>query len=191
MPVQSSTDVPPTGDVVDLLEAQHRDVRQLFDQLEGGGAERAETFECLVRLLAVHETAEEEVVYPALRSVGPDGDRIADARTSEEGQAKYALSELESLGVGAQEFSEKLAAFRLHVMEHAASEEREVFPVLRRSLEDDTRRAMRTALEAAEQMAPTHAHPHAPESALGNLITGPFVAVVDKVRDAIRGATTR
>lgn len=191
MPVQNSTDAPETGDVVDLLEAQHGEVRRLFDQLEGGGPEEAETFECLLRLLAVHETAEEEVVYPALRSIGPDGDRIADERTGEEGEAKKALSELESLGVGAQEFAEKLAAFRLNVMEHAAGEEREVFPLLRRSLDEDKRRAMRTALEAAERMAPTHPHPHAPESALGNLITGPFVAVVDKVRDAIRGATTR
>jgi hypothetical protein len=45
---------------------------------------------------------------------------------------------------------------------------------------------MRTSLEAAEAMAPTHPHPHGAESAVGNMVVGPFVAVVDKVRDALR-----
>ena len=186
-----STDEAPTGDVVELLEGQHREVAELFDQLERGTGDTTEPFECLVRLLAVHETAEEEVVYPALRAIGPEGDRIAEARTSEEDEAKKALSELERIGVADQAFSDKLAAFRLLVMEHAGSEEREVFPLLRRALDDDKRRSMRSALEAAERMAPTHPHPHAPESAVGNLVTGPFVAVVDRVRDAIKGAARR
>ena len=47
---------------------------------------------------------------------------------------------------------------------------------------------MRTALEKAEKMAPTHPHTHGPESAIGNMIVGPFVAVADRVRDAIRNA---
>lgn len=191
MSVRNTDDGPTTGDVVDLLQAQHQEVARLFDQLEQGGTDSVETFECLVRLLAVHETAEEEVVYPAVRSIGTDGDRIADARTTEEDEAKKALSELERIGVKDQSFADRLAAFRLRVMEHAGREEREVFPLLRQSLDEDTRRSMRSALETAERMAPTHPHPHAPESAVGNLLTGPFVALADKVRDAIRGATRR
>lgn len=182
---QSST----SGDVIELLHAQHEEAKQLFAQLQGaaGGDARSEPFDCLMRLLAVHETAEEEVVYPALRSTGPDGERIADERTAEEDEAKKVLSDLESIGVTGEHFDEKLEAFRLLVLTHAESEEREVFPRLQASLDSDKLRSMRTAVEAAERMAPTHPHPHAPESAVGNLLTGPFVAMVDKVRDAIRG----
>src|SRR2546421_149069 len=41
------------------------------------------------------------------------------------------------------------------------------------------------AILIAERVAPTHPHPHGPETALGNLMVGPFVAMVDKVRDKI------
>jgi hypothetical protein len=36
-------------------------------------------------------------------------------------------------------------------------------------------------------MAPTHAHPHGPNSAIGNMVVGPFAAMVDKVRDKLKG----
>jgi hypothetical protein len=45
---------------------------------------------------------------------------------------------------------------------------------------------MRKVFMLVEQLAPTHAHRHAPESALGNLLVGPFVSIVDRTRDAIR-----
>ena len=179
-----------TGDAVDLLTAQHEEVRQLFAQLQGGGQGRRDTFECLVRLLAVHETAEEEVVYPALRGTGADGGQIAEARKVEEDEAKKMLSDLEKLGVDGEGFDAQLDTFRTAVLAHAESEEREVFPRLRQSLDADALRSMRTALETAEAMAPTHPHPHGPESALGNILVGPFVAVVDKVRDALRSRKT-
>ena len=179
-----------SGDAVDLLTAQHEEARQLFAQLQGGGQGRPDTFECLVRLLAVHETAEEEVVYPALRGTGADGDQIAEARKAEEDEAKKMLSDLEKLGVDGEGFDAQLEAFRLAVLAHAQNEEREVFPRLRQSLDADALRSMRIALETAEAMAPTHPHPHGPESALGNILVGPFVAVVDKVRDALRSRKT-
>lgn len=175
-----------TGDIVDLIAAQHDEIRNLFSQLESGGQGRTDTFECLVRLLAVHETAEEEIVYPALRKAGGEGQAVAEARKAEEDEAKTLLSDLERIGVDGEGFDSQLATVRMAVLEHAAAEERDVFPLLRQSLDADTLHSMRSAFEAAERMAPTHPHPHGPESALGNMIVGPFVAVVDKVRDALR-----
>jgi hypothetical protein len=61
-----------------------------------------------------------------------------------------------------------------------------LFPILESSVDADTRAAMTKKLQTAEKLAPTHPHPHAPESAVGNMVLGPFVAMVDKVRDAIR-----
>lgn len=177
-----------TGDVVDLLIAQHHEVKQLFAELGQQSAGREETFQRLVRLLAVHETAEEEVVYPALRSTGSYGERVAEARKSEEAEAKQALSDLEKLGVDGEGFDDQLHAFRIAVLDHASREESEVFPHLRKSLDAEKLRAMRSALELAEKTAPTHPHPHGPESAIGNLVVGPFVAIADRVRDALRKA---
>ena len=45
---------------------------------------------------------------------------------------------------------------------------------------------MATGVRAGESLGPTHPHPRGPESAVGNILFGPFVAMVDRVRDAIR-----
>jgi hypothetical protein len=51
---------------------QHGDIRNLFDEVEAtGGEERRDAFRRPVRLPAVHETAEEEVVHPFARKGFP------------------------------------------------------------------------------------------------------------------------
>jgi hemerythrin superfamily protein len=184
----SAANQSPQGrDVVDLLQSQHEEVRSLFGQIQtAAGTSKKGSFDRLVNLLAVHETAEEIVVYPAVRATGPDGDRMADARTSEEDQAKDALSELEKLGVDSPEFDTKLQAFQRMVELHAGNEEREIFPLLRQTQTAEELTKMAEGVETAEKAAPTHPHPHGPESAVGNVVVGPFVALVDKVRDALR-----
>ena len=95
-------------DVVDFLLNQHEEVRSLFKEVQSStGADKKDAFNCLVNLLAVHETAEEMVVYPVLRSSGDVGDRLADARTDEESKAKDALSDLEKIGPDSREFDSR------------------------------------------------------------------------------------
>lgn len=179
-------------DAVEFLLDQHQQVRRLFADLQGPATDdRQETFDTLLRLLAVHETAEEEVIYPALRAYAPNGNEIADARAAEEDEAKKQLSDLEALGTTGEGFDQKLAVFREAVLAHATAEEREVFPLLKAHVDPGQLTAMRTLLVAAEAVAPTHPHPHAPESAIGNLVMGPVVAIFDRVRDAIKAATNR
>ena len=183
----ADTSQPQTGDVVDLLLTQHTEARSLFGQIQAAtGEAKKGSFDRLVNLLAVHETAEEMVVYPAVRSTGPDGDRLADARTAEESEAKEVLSDLEKTDINSPEFDTKLQAFEQLVDSHARNEEREIFPLLRESQSPEQLAKMADALKAAERAAPTHPHPHGPESAVGNVIVGPFVAVADKIRDALR-----
>ena len=63
-----------TEDVVDLLLIQHNEVTSLFGQIQG--APGTDCFQRLVNVFALHETAQEMFVYPAIRSTGPDGDRL-------------------------------------------------------------------------------------------------------------------
>jgi hemerythrin superfamily protein len=150
--------------------------------LRGKTAE--DTFDDLRRMLAIHETAEEEIIYPALRSLG--GDDVVEARLTEEDEAKKALADLEKMGTSAPEFPGELASFEKAVLAHATAEENEVFPRLRTGFDAERRRRMAEAFLVAEAMAPTHAHKMAPKSAVGNMLVGPFVAMVDRVRDAIK-----
>ena len=175
--------------VTQVLRRQHDEVRSMFQQLgTATGDARAELFDCLRATLAVHETAEEEVVHPMARTISDTADEVVRARLDEEREAKQMLADLEKIGVGGAQFDEKLRAFQAAVEAHAAAEEREVFPLLDREKDADMLRTMANALLAAEKIAPTHPHPHGPESAVGNIVVGPVVAVMDRVRDAIRAS---
>lgn len=71
-------------DVIELLGSQHKLISALFHKVETTrGQARRSAFERLVRVLAVHETVEEEVVHPALRRLA-GGEPIVEARLREE-----------------------------------------------------------------------------------------------------------
>ncbi|MFI6871734.1 hemerythrin domain-containing protein [Nocardia sp. NPDC050406] len=173
-------------DVVELLMAQHNRIKQLLQQVQDAapGAKR-EPFEDLVRLLAVHEAAEEEVVHPTSRRVFVDSE-IVDARLDEEEQAKQELAALYDLGVEHREFDERFRLFAHKVIEHAEMEEKEEFGQVLQQTSQSERAALATAVRVAENTAPTRPHPNAGQSAIANVVMGPPLAVFDRVRDAVR-----
>lgn len=174
------------ADVVDLLIAQHRRIEDLFQALRSGSEDKRNLFDELVRLLAVHETAEEEVVHPAAQRAQFGAKPMVENRLAEENQAKNDLAELYDLGVDHPEFDEKLSTFAQAVLDHAHHEENEEFPLLRQSFSENHLDHMANSVRAAEAFAPTRPHPHAGESRAANFLAGPPLAVFDRVRDALR-----
>ncbi|TYK43981.1 hemerythrin domain-containing protein [Actinomadura decatromicini] len=176
-----------TEDVIDLLRAQHGRIRDLFDQvMSTEGEERAGAFRELVRLLAVHETAEEEIVHPMARRL-PGGDGIVDDRLAEEREAKELLSELDGMDTEDPRFLKSVDKLRIEVLTHARAEERYEFDRLKDQFSPAQLKGFAAAVRAAEATAPTHPHPGT-ESATKNMLAGPMVAMVDRVRDMIRDA---
>jgi len=172
----------------ELLRTQHQQVKQMFSELRGAkGDHRSQVFDCLRATLAVHETAEEMIVHPEARASGDEGKGIVEARLKEESEAKTMLSDLEKMGVDGDKFDETLRTFEAAVLRHAEAEEGQLFPLLERTCDAQKLRDMAAAIEVAEKLAPTHPHPHGPESAIGNMLVGPFVGMVDKVRDKLSG----
>jgi len=185
MPESSRTDV------IAVLLDQHANIRRLFDELEQRrGQRRREAFEQLVRLLAVHETAEQKVVHPQVRLLVTGGLAIADARLEEERQAKELLADLDQLGPEADDFDQRLTALREAVLDHAEHEEQEEFPRVRSSLSPAQLEAMGMAVRVAEATAPTRPHPGI-NSLAANLVAGPMLAVADRTRDLVRDALRR
>lgn len=179
----------PGGDVITVLLNQHQEIRRLFKAVrEAKGKERRDAFVALRAMLAIHETGEQEVLRPVTRVSLPDGGKVADARMNEENQAKQVLARLEQLGPDAPGFDAELRRFEKEVLAHAEREEREEFPGIRKARGGNQLKAMAVALRAAEAMAPTHPHPQV-KSTAANLLTGPFAAMVDRVRDVVRQAT--
>jgi hemerythrin superfamily protein len=172
-------------DVVAFLKAQHEQVKVLLgDVLDNSGEAREAAFVELRRLLAVHETAEEEVVHPRAKRTIDHGDSIVDARLKEENAGKQALAELEKLDVDSPEFTEQFQQLRSDVLEHAEAEEQQEFSRLSGELEPGQLARMRRAVELAEKTAPTRPHAGV-ESGAANLAVGPFASMIDRARDAL------
>jgi hemerythrin superfamily protein len=193
MPGEVPGEVPPAPehDVIELLLRQHREIHQLFGEVEAAmGARRVEAFNRLRRLLAIHETAEEEIVHPFARYAAADGAEVVEARLAEENNAKKALQRLERLDPALPEFSAGLAELRAAVLEHTRNEENEEFPRIRAESTPQQLRGMAAAVRAADAVAPTHPHPGV-ESPTANLLAGPIAAMMDRTRDKIRQTAAR
>ncbi|NEC48559.1 hemerythrin domain-containing protein [Actinospica acidiphila] len=175
-------------DVVALLMRQHGDIRNLFDEVEAtSGEERRDAFRRLVRLLAVHETAEEEVVHPFVRRSVAGGQEIVEDRLKEEREAKEMLATLDDMDPDGPDFLPKLIELRRDVQTHARAEERYEFIHIRRSTDVTDLAAMAKAIKAAEAMAPTRPHPGV-ESGAKNMALGPVAALMDRTKDTVRKA---
>jgi hemerythrin superfamily protein len=173
----------------DFLRQQHRTIESMLSAVSSApAAERGAKFDSLRELLAVHETAEEIIVRPLTRSALDDGDAVADARFSEENEAKQVLSDLEKLDPATDEFKVKFDAFAADVREHAKHEEETEFAPVEQSQDADALSKLATALKAAEKVAPTHPHPSA-SSTTANVVLGPFASMVDRIRDALKKAS--
>jgi len=137
-------------DVIEILIDQHDVVRDLMSRIMiCPSDERAEPFEMLARLLAVHETAEEEVVHPRIRRISDAADALVQDRLDEETAAKNILADLESMDVKSSDFELAFLAFQRDVEFHAESEETEVFPLLATAADADERRRLASMLIGA------------------------------------------
>lgn len=179
-------------DASQLIQRDHREVEKLFKEFER--ADRAQEHERkgevvreLVRELSVHAVVEEQFVYPALRAAGGD-ERVLDA-LEEHHAVKLTLEELESMPPRHPRLAAKVRLLAENVRRHVAEEERELLPLLERTLDDARRRELAELLDRAKRAAPTRPHPAAPDTPPGNFIAGAFAAVYDRSRDALRGGT--
>ena len=175
-------------DIIDLLLDDHHTVARLFDSFHQDlGTQRREgLFRQLTTTLVQHEVAEEVTVYPVLRTLGEAGEAQADARLGEQSEAEALLRSMERLDVMSDTFVSLLDELRAAVLRHASAEENEVFPYLRGATSAEDRAQLAVEYERAQRSAPTHPHPHAPDTPPGNLVVGPVAAAADRIRDALR-----
>jgi hemerythrin superfamily protein len=178
----------PGLDILDLLADDHHEAETLLNRFESVPQNQRDEYFCqVVHDLVRHEVAEELVVYPALRADASGGDREADARIHEQSEAEQMLAEMENLDAESAEFQAKFVSLRAAVVRHAKAEESGAFTMLRQSEDTQARTKLGARYESAKASAPTHPHPHSPDTPPGNRVLGPVAAFADKLRDAIKG----
>ncbi|MGH8980979.1 MAG: hemerythrin domain-containing protein [Acidimicrobiales bacterium] len=175
---------PAPDDLVELLTEDHKLVEQRLGELgSAGSSTRGELFWKLTNDLVRHEVAEELVVYPRLREL-PGGDAVADARIGEQSEAEQQLAKMEKMDAEAPEFVHELATLKAAVLTHAKAEEDTAFSMLRSGVPPEELIVLGARYTKAKDAAPTHPHPHAPDTPPGNVVLGPVAALLDRVRDA-------
>jgi hypothetical protein len=168
------------ADVINVLKAQHAEIRKAFVRAAMPGRERPRAFRKLVRLLSVHEAAEEAHVHPTTRHISSAA-RAARARLEEERRAKRLLAMLDRAGPDGDGYLRTLWVLRRAVLSHAAREERDEFPALA-GLSRFRRWVLGQEVRLARYLAPTRPHPRI-NGMLGNRIAMPVFGPADRCRD--------
>lgn len=122
---------------IDMLEADHRMVEELFDAIEAAQDvdEREQLFVELADALAVHAAIEENIFYPACNSEDT-GDTLLEA-LEEHLQAKRLLADLLELDPMDDVFMAKIKVLKEAIRHHVEEEEDELMPRARRLLGED------------------------------------------------------
>ncbi len=180
------------ADAIALLRKDHREVKELFRRYRrlGAGAttRKAQTMERIVKELSVHAAVEEQVFYPDVKAEVRGTKRLVDHALDEHQELKENLAKVQRLEPGSEEFEATMRTIMNDVNEHVKEEEAELFPKVRQAKSKRELQDMATVMRTAKNAAPTRPHPKAPSTPPGNVIVGAASAVVDRARDAVRGA---
>ncbi|MGK5683196.1 hemerythrin domain-containing protein [Actinoplanes sp. URMC 104] len=184
---------PATGDVVDVLTSDHRDVTALIGEIWTirDPMIRRDLTDTAISELVRHAVAEEMYVYPAMKKYLPDGEKAVEHDVEEHKELEEAMKRLEDVDVSSPEFDEALRKLETILADHVQDEENDQFPELRRVIPREELVELAGKVETAKKLAPTRPHPSAPNNELFHKLVGPGVGLVDRLRDKLTGRATK
>ena len=142
-------------DACDLLDADHKAVKKMFNEFEKLTESRGNTREKkrmladqICQELTVHAQIEEEIFYPAIRKAIKDELMMAEAEV-EHMSAKDLIAQIQEMEAGDALFDAKVLVLGEYIDHHVKEERNEMFPKARASKVDLVK--MRDALQARKE----------------------------------------
>jgi hemerythrin superfamily protein len=134
--------------IQDIIRADHNKVNMLFMQIDGTNDPQKieEYFGQIYKDLSVHSEAEEQVVYPAVRSFYGETQELYD----EQAEMKTMLEEIKSSNPSDSDFKAKIARLKNAVTDHVRQEENTMFMAIRNNCSDDQQEQMATQFKSAK-----------------------------------------
>ena len=180
-------------DVIEVLEHDHREVEQMFaelEQLRGATTDeqtsrRKELTDQVTIELVRHSVAEEVLVYPKVDDKVSKAE--ADHAREEHAEAEETLKRLEKLDADDPSFDDELAELMKEIRHHIEDEEGEMFAHMREVIDEDELRTLGERVEAFKKVAPTRPHPNVPNEPLPRVAAGPAASLFDRMRDLASG----
>jgi hemerythrin superfamily protein len=183
-------------DVIEVLEHDHREVEQMFAELESLRGEatdearerRKELADQVTIELVRHSVAEEVLVYPKVeKKVSAEE---AEHAREEHAEAEETLKQLEKLDADDPRFDDELGTLMREIRHHIEDEEGQMFAHMRQAIDQDELRELGARVEAFKKVAPTRPHPNVPNEALPRMAAGPAASLFDRMRDLATGRGT-
>ncbi|MGI0485015.1 hemerythrin domain-containing protein [Pantanalinema rosaneae CENA516] len=136
--------------IQDVIRMDHNKANMLFAQIDGSNDPQKiqEYFGQLYKDLSVHAEAEEEVVYPAVRSFY--GEDNVQELYSEQAEMKQMLEQLKSMNPAAGEFKSLVNRLKDVVMDHVRQEESTMFAAIRNNCTDEQKEQLATQFKTAK-----------------------------------------
>ena len=141
-------------DALDLLKQDHQKVRDLFKQFEANDDQNANQgiVENIKSELEIHAHVEESIFYPTLEDQNDeDLIELVDESLEEHQEVKDLLKDIEGLTGDGQQLRSKVMELRDKVEHHASEEETELFPRVRKVLQQENLERMREEIESEKQ----------------------------------------
>jgi hemerythrin-like domain-containing protein len=114
--------------VVTLIKEDHRKLEALFKQLESEPDDVRAVLRQVAELLVPHSKAEEQVVYPAIKSTSPEESEEVDDGIAEHHHVEEVLDQLLSGDPEAPGADGLIAAMIGEVRHHVEEEEQDILP---------------------------------------------------------------
>ena len=125
-------------DAIQLLTADHKEVKQLFKDYEdlvkseADEEDRQALAEKICTMLTAHATVEEEIFYPAARDALEEQDLLDEAEV-EHASAKDLIAQIQSMEPSEELYDAKVSVLGEYVDHHVREEEGELFPKLKKA----------------------------------------------------------
>lgn len=179
-------------DMLGLLMHDHREVENLFQQIEGAddAQTRRELADQVTAELVRHSVAEEMHLYPTVRDVLPDGDAVAEDEVGEHAEADKLLQWWQGLAADDPEFTTVFRQLSSCVLAHIREEEDELFPRLREHMSEEALNDLGDKVKHVKQTSPTRPHPSTPNTSPVSKMSAPLAGVMDRLRDKLSGRQT-
>jgi hemerythrin superfamily protein len=145
-------------DAITLLTNDHHEVRGLFEKFKA--AQEAEDTDQMSSVattifeeLEVHTTIEEEIFYPAVHDGSEELAETVDEGIQEHHVVDVLMNECRDLQAGDDDWVAKITVLIENVEHHADEEEQELFPEVRKELDESRLEELGTQMEERKATA--------------------------------------
>lgn len=124
-------------DAIELLESQHEEVMDLFEQIEEteNDEDKLALFQQIADSLAAHATIEEKIFYPAAYT--GEAKEMLEEAVEEHLTAKRTIADLLKMQPSDDQFDAKVKVLKELIEHHVDEEENELFETVREQMSEE------------------------------------------------------